>query len=72
MRFVKIPAIMSTVPDLSSVVLHKLHRENRKEYFLSNLPVFWVDHYISVCLFCDNRMKVCVNSSKLTSLKELS
>jgi len=62
MRFVKILAILSTVPDLSSVALLKRHRENREE--LSNLPVFWVDHYISVCAWRDNRTKDCVNSSK--------
>jgi len=50
MQFVKIPAILSTVSDLSSVVILKWHRENREEYILSNLPVFWVDHYISVCV----------------------
>ena len=43
------------VPDLSSVVILKRHRENREEYILSNLPVFWVDYYISVCAWCDNR-----------------
>jgi len=31
MHFVKIPAILSTVPDLSSVVLLERHRENRDE-----------------------------------------
>jgi len=30
MRFVKIPAISSTVPDLSCVVIRKRHRENRE------------------------------------------
>ena len=30
MRFVKIPAILSTTPDLSCVVIRKLHRENRE------------------------------------------
>ena len=29
MRFVKIPAILSTAPDLSCVVIRKQHRENR-------------------------------------------
>ena len=29
MRFVKIPAILSTAPDLSCVVIRKRHRENR-------------------------------------------
>ena len=30
MRFVKIPAILSTAPDLSCVVIRKRHRENRE------------------------------------------
>jgi len=30
MRFVKIPAILSTVPGLSCVVFRKRHRENRE------------------------------------------
>ena len=30
MRFVKIPAILSTAPDLSCVVISKRHRENRE------------------------------------------
>jgi len=50
MRFVKIQVILSTVSDLSSVVILKRHSENRGDYFLSNLPLFWVDHYISVCV----------------------
>jgi len=29
MRFAKIPAILSTAPDLSCVVIRKRHRENR-------------------------------------------
>jgi len=33
MNFVKILAILSTVPDLSSVVILERHRENREEYF---------------------------------------
>jgi len=33
MHLVKIPAIWSTVPDLSSVVILKRHRVNREEYF---------------------------------------
>jgi len=64
MRFVKIPSILSTVPDPSSVVILMRHRENREEYFLSNLHVFWVDHYISECEWCHNRTEDCVNSSK--------
>jgi len=30
MRFVKIPVILSTVPDLSFIVIRKRHRENRE------------------------------------------
>jgi len=30
MRFVKIPAILSTAPDLSYVVIRKWHMENRE------------------------------------------
>ena len=30
MRFVKIPAILPTVPDISCVVIRKRHRENRE------------------------------------------
>ena len=30
MRFVKIPAILSTAPDLSCVVIRKQHRESRE------------------------------------------
>jgi len=30
MRFVKIPAILSTAPDLSCVLIRKRHRENRE------------------------------------------
>jgi len=30
MRFVKIPAILSTAPHLSCVVIRKQHRENRE------------------------------------------
>jgi len=30
MRFVKIPAILSTAPDLSCVVIRKQHKENRE------------------------------------------
>ena len=29
------------------------HKENRKDNFFNNLAVFWVDHYISVCVWCD-------------------
>jgi len=29
MHFVKIPTILSTVPDLSCVLIRKQHRENR-------------------------------------------
>jgi len=52
MSCVKIPAILSTVPDLSSVVILKQHRENRAEYFLSNLLVFWMDNLVhfGVCV----------------------
>jgi len=32
--------------------------------FLSNLPVFWGDHYISACVWRDNRIEDCVKSSK--------
>jgi len=30
MRFVKIPVILSTAPDLSLIVIRKRHRENRE------------------------------------------
>jgi len=33
MRFVKITAFLSTVPDLSSVVILKRRRENRRVFF---------------------------------------
>jgi len=55
MRFVKIPAIVSTVPDLSCVVICKQHRENRETISIAkqhNFSVFWLSHYISVCV-CD-------------------
>ena len=48
--FFKNTAILSTAPDLRSVVILKRHRENREKHFLSNLPLFWVDHYISACV----------------------
>ena len=53
MRFVKIPAILSIVPDLSCVVIRKRHRENRKTMSIVTpqfLPVFWLANYISVCM----------------------
>jgi len=63
MRFVKIPAILSTEPDLSRVVIRKRQRENRETISivkpqLINLPVFWLIRYISVCEWRDNRTKV--------------
>jgi len=52
MRFVKIPAILSTRPGLSFVVIRKRHRENRDisivKATINNLPVFWQIPYISV------------------------
>jgi len=33
MNFVKISAILSTVPDLSSVIILERHRENIEEFF---------------------------------------
>jgi len=54
MRFVKIPPILSTVPDLSSVVIRKRHRENRETMIVKPqlivLPVFWLSQNISVCV----------------------
>jgi len=44
MRFVKIPAILSTAPDLRSIVIRKRHRENRDNQYcqatINNLPYF--------------------------------
>ena len=44
MRFVKIPAILSTAPDLSCAVIRKQHRENRDSQYcqatINNLPNF--------------------------------
>ena len=76
MRFVKIPVILSTAPDLSYVIIHKRYRENRDNQYcwatVNTLSVFWLIRYISVCARRDNRTKDCVNSRKLTSLKKLS
>jgi len=76
MRFLKTPAILSTAPDLSCVAIRKRHRDNKDNQYclvkISNLPVFWLIRYISVCVWRDNRTKDCVNSSKQTSLKKLS
>jgi len=50
MRFAKIPSILSTVPDLSCMVIFKQHRENREEYSLSNLPYLgWIFTLRCVC-----------------------
>jgi len=52
MRFVKIPAILSTAPDQNSVVIRKRHRKNRETMSIVTpqfLPVFWLARYISVC-----------------------
>jgi len=51
MRFVKLPAILSTVPDLNCVVIRKRHRENRETMSIVTpqfLPVFWLAPYTSV------------------------
>jgi len=54
MCFVKIPAILSTAPDLRFVVIRKQHREDRDNQYclatINNLPIFWLIHYISVCV----------------------
>ena len=68
MRFVKIPAILLTAPDLSRVVIRKQQWENRHnpycEATINNLPVLGVIGYISVCVWRDNRTKDYVSSSK--------
>jgi len=52
MRFVKIPAILSTALGLNFVVIRKRHRQNRDisivKATINNLPVFWLIRYISV------------------------
>jgi len=52
MRFVQIPADLSTLPDLSCVVIRKRHRENREIinviYATINFPV-----YLAMPYFCD-------------------
>jgi len=54
MRFLKTPAILSTAPDLSCVAIRKRHRDNKDNQYclvkISNLPVFWLIRYISVCV----------------------
>jgi len=57
MRFVKIPAILPTVPDLSCDVVRKRHRENRATMSIVKpqliLPVFWLAHFITFGYVCD-------------------
>jgi len=69
MRFVKTPAILSTAPDLSCVVIRKRHRDIRDNQYCSatinNLTYFgWFVTFRCVCVWRDNRTKDCVNSSK--------
>jgi len=40
MRFVKLPAILSTVPDLSLVIIRQRHRENRETISIVKARVF--------------------------------
>ena len=54
MRFVKIPAILSTAPDLCCVVTRTQHRENRGNQYcyatINNLPYFgWFVTFRCVC-----------------------
>ena len=53
MRFVKIPVIVSTVPDLSFVVIGKWHRDNREtiSIVMPQLPrVLTGSLYFGVCV----------------------
>jgi len=55
MRFVKIPAILSTAIDLSCVVIRNKHRENRDNQYgqatINNLPYFgWFVTFPCVCV----------------------
>jgi len=51
MHFVKIPAILSTVPDLSSVAILERHRQNRGRVLLQVIcPYFgWITAFRCVC-----------------------
>jgi len=54
MRYVIIPAILSTASDLSCVVIRKEHRENRDNQYcyatINNLPYFgWFVTFRCVC-----------------------
>ena len=46
MRFVKIPAILQTAPDLSCVVIRKRHRENRETINI-------VERQLMICPYFD-------------------
>ena len=45
MRFVKVPAILSTAPDLSCVVIRKRHRENRETISI-------IKRQLMICPYC--------------------
>jgi len=69
MRFVKIPAILSTAPDLSFVEIRKQNRENRETISIVKpqlifCPILADSLHFGVCVRRDNRTKDCVNSSK--------
>jgi len=68
MRFVKIPTILSTAPDLSCVVIRKRHRKAETislEATINNLAVFWLAHYTSVCDVSIAPRKVLTSANKL-------
>ena len=71
MRFVKIPAILSTAPDLSCVVIRKQHRENKDNQYcwatINNLPYFgW---FVSFRCVCDVTMAPRIASTATNKLR---
>jgi len=77
MRFVKIPAILSTAPDRSCVAFRKRCKESRDNSYcyatINNYARILPDSlHFGVCVWRDNRTKDWVNSRKQTSLKKLS
>jgi len=71
MRFVKTPAILSTAPDLSCVVIRKQNRENRDNqdcYATLIIALFWMIRYISVCV-CDVTIATSIASTAANKLR---
>jgi len=73
MRFVKIPAFLPTVPDLSCVVVCKRHRENRETMSIVKpqliLPVFWLADFITFRYVCDVTIAPMIASTAANKLR---